>query len=69
MVITFYKDYLEKLIATLVPLNSTPPMAKLTIQLLIKQKQKQLTRCAKKRAEWSNKENYESVWFLRARSQ
>ena len=50
MVSTFYKDDLENSKATSASLNSAPPMAKSTIQLLAKQKRGQLTRRAKKRA-------------------
>ena len=56
MVSTFYKGHPEKPIVTSAPLDSAPPMAKSTIQLLAKQKQGRSTGCAEKRAKWDNKE-------------
>ena len=50
MVSTFHKDHPEKLTATAAILDSTPPIAKLTIQLAMKRKRGQLIRRAKKRA-------------------
>ena len=52
MISTFYKDHLKKLLVTLTPLDSTPPMAKPTIQLPTKWKQgqpakKRATKCVK----------------------
>ena len=40
MVNNFHEDYLEKLTATSVPLDSAPPIAKPTIQLPTKEKQR-----------------------------
>ena len=56
MISIFHKDYPEKLTAISILLDSAPPMAKPTIQLSAKQKQGQLTRYAKKRAKWDDKE-------------
>ena len=44
MVTIFYKDYLEKPIVILVILDSTSPIAKLTIKLSAKKKQKHLAK-------------------------
>ena len=56
MVSTFHKDHLEKPIATPTPLDFAPSMAKPTIQLPTKRKQRQLTGCAKKKhVKWGNK--------------
>ena len=50
MVSTFYKDHSEKPTAISAPLDSAPPMAKPTVQLPAKQKQRRPTGRAKKRA-------------------
>ena len=50
IVSTFHKDYLEKPKAILAPLDFAPPMAKQTIQLPAKWKQRRPIQCAKKRA-------------------
>ena len=57
MVSTFHKDYPEKPTATSVPLDSAPPMAKLTIQLPAKRKRGRLTGRAKKRTKWATRKN------------
>ena len=53
MVSTFYKNHLEKPTATSADLDSAPPMAKPTIQLFTKHKQRQPTGRAKKRTKTS----------------
>ena len=68
MVSTFQKDHPEKSRATLAPLDSAPPMAKLTVQLSIKWKLGWLIKHVKKRTKWGNKKESESMGFFRARS-
>ena len=68
LVSNFHKNYPEKPTAISSPLDSALLMAKPTIQLSTKRKQGQPTGCAKKRAKWGNKEEFESVWLSRAKS-
>ena len=56
MVNTFHKDHSEKPKATSAPLDSAPPMAKPTIQLLAKRKREQPIGRVKKCTKWDDKE-------------
>lgn len=59
MVNTFHKDHLKKPIATSVPLDSVSSIAKPTIKLPIKRKQRCL---AKGTTKYIKKEDKESIW-------
>ena len=61
MVNIFYKNHLEKPIAISASLDSTSPMAKSTIKLPVKQKQKRPKKYAMKCAMWGDKESSKLV--------
>ena len=58
MVSTFHKDHPEKLTATLVPLDSAPPMARVTVKPTdpLKRKQGQSIGRSKKHTKWGDKQ-------------
>ena len=56
MINTFHKDHPEKPTTISPPLDTAPLIARSTVSLPAKQKQRQLTRCAKKHTKWTNKE-------------
>ena len=64
MVSTFYKNYLEKPIATSTSLEFVPSILKLTIQLPAKQKRGRSKKRTIKHVKSDDKEKSESVWFL-----
>ena len=65
----FHHKNLNKLIATFPPINTTLPMAKLTIKLPTKWNQGRLVKSSAKCVKWGDKEGiYVSLVFNRARS-